>query len=631
MHTKVSLRIMMAGLTTLLVLTTALSALRATPTEARPAAQPESECGMTVDGTLIGGTTDGCSGEVALKVEPFCPVCPGGINVVFIQHAVAPQHGWQNEQSARAFDTMVRMKDPSAVLKVGVIHYDERGHRVVYDPTRESSPDPSRMRNEVRKTGSGYEPNAVTIEDAAGEGVRLLQKMGRDAPRGSSPCEFVIIFGYTKSHYAHMEAAMLAAADKLKRYTYFVGCPQIPGTWYCRNTRKMARNLRDHTEYSESGKLEQMVRRKMGEFDGGERARTLTLSQLVPSGLDFIPGGGATDDIVPEVEAIDDGTLLTWIWNDSYQLDQAEYTATYKVTTPGEATAAYTLTGSAQLIDSRRRVKEMPMPDLAISMGICITPTPTPTDTPTPTRTNTPTPTPTPTQTNTPTPSTYIIYLPIARQDPDECIPELIYADAVLVLDMSTSMYRETRGGRTKHEAALAAARTFVDQLKFTGDLLGRHDRVGIAGFNDRAWTAIGLSNDADEVDAAVDSLLDSVDQGTRLDLALLQGQSVLDATERIDDNRPVLILLTDGLPNRVPLHPETGRQEETVLEAAQAAKDAGTRVFTIGLGDPADVAHELLKAAASSPDDFYYAPDGEDLEAIYRQIAGRITECPEP
>ena len=628
---SVHLRALAAILTTAFILAAGVTALPAAPTEARPAALIDSVCGMSVTNTLVAGTFDGCSGEVALSVEPYCPVCPGGINVVFIQHSKAPQSGWQNEQSARAFDMMLRMKDPDAELKVGVIHYNESSVRVAFDPTGGSKSDVSRMRNELRRTTNGYEPNALNITKAARDGVTLLRKMGRGAPPGSKPCEFVVIFGYTKSHYADMERAMLDAADILKRFTYFVGCPQIPGSWYCRNTRKMARSAREHTEYSDSGKLEDMTRRKMSEFDTGDKARTLTLSQLIPTGLDFVPGGSASLEVVPEVESVAEGTQLTWIWNDSYQLESSAYTATYKISSPGEATAAYTLSGSAQLIDSRRRVKELPMPDMGITMSICVTPTPTPTDTPTPTPTDTPVPTATPTNTLTPTPSTYVIYLPISRLDPEECIPELIYADAVLVLDMSTSMYRETRSGRTKHQAALAAARTFVEQLTLDGDVLGRHDRVGIAGFNDTAWTATDLSSDGDAIDGAIESLLERIDQGTRLDLALQQGQAILDASERIDDNKPILILLTDGLPNRVPLHPETGRQEETVLDAATAAKEAGTRVFTIGLGDPSDVAHELLEEAASSSEDFYYAPDGDDLEAIYRQIAGRITECPEP
>jgi hypothetical protein len=35
-----------------------------------------------------------------------------------------------------------------------------------------------------------------------------------------------------------------------------------------------------------------------------------------------------------------------------------------------------------------------------------------------------------------------------------------------------------------------------------------------------------------------------------------------------------------------------------------------------------------MLEAAASEPSMYYYAPDGEDLADIYRQIAGRITDC---
>ena len=488
MPVTINSRAIAALLTMTFILVAGLAALRAAPaTQASPAAQRVSACGMSVTGTLIAGTFDGCSGEVALSVEPSCPVCPGGINAVFIQHSKAPQQGWQNEQSASAFDAMVRMKSPETRLKIGVVHYDEASSRVVFDPSS-GAIDESRMRDELKRTVAGYQPNALTIRDAARDGVRLMRKLGNDTPRGTVPCEFMVIFGYTKSHFLGMETAMLEAAKTLNSYTYFVGCPQIPGTEYCRNTRKMVRSLRDHTEHKDSGKLADMVRRTMSDFDDGAKARTLTLSQLIPPGLDLVTGGAATLDVVPEVEAVPEGTKLTWVWADSFELETREYTATYKVSTPGEATASYTLTGGAQLIDSKRAVLELPMPDLGITMSICVTPTPTPTDVPTSTPTeppDTPVPTPTSTNTLTPTPSSYAIYLPIARLDPEECIPELIYADAVLVLDMSTSMYRETRSGRTKHEAAMAAARTFVEQLTFVGDALGRHDRVGIAGFND--------------------------------------------------------------------------------------------------------------------------------------------------
>ena len=90
-----------------------------------------------------------------------------------------------------------------------------------------------------------------------------------------------------------------------------------------------------------------------------------------------------------------------------------------------------------------------------------------------------------------------------------------------------------------------------------------------------------------------------------------------------------MLILLTDGLPNRVPTPEGGGRQEDTVLAAASAAKAAGTRLFAVGLGETGDVFESLLDGVASGPGDFFMAPDGEDLAGIYRGIAGRLTGCP--
>lgn len=157
-----------------------------------------------------------------------------------------------------------------------------------------------------------------------------------------------------------------------------------------------------------------------------------------------------------------------------------------------------------------------------------VTPSPTATDTPTVTLT----PSPTASITPTPTPSVYTIYLPMAGNEP--CVPEAIHTDAVLVIDMSTSMYRPTRTGRTKHAAALDAAKHFVSLLVLEPDRTGGRDRVGVVGFNDRAWTAIDLSDDRMRVVGAIDGLLGQVQEGTRLDLAIHEGQAVLDRTPRV-------------------------------------------------------------------------------------------------
>jgi hypothetical protein len=61
-------------------------------------------------------------------------------------------------------------------------------------------------------------------------------------------------------------------------------------------------------------------------------------------------------------------------------------------------------------------------------------------------------------------------------------------------------------------------------------------------------------------------------------------------------------------------------------LEAAALAKAEGSVIFTIGLGE--DVERDALREIASRPEFFRWAPDGEDLGAVYERIAGEIP-CP--
>ena len=263
------------------------------------------------------------------------------------------------------------------------------------------------------------------------------------------------------------------------------------------------------------------------------------------------------------------------------------------------------------------------------------TSTPTPTDTPTPT--STPTPTHTPTPTPTPTPVPLPIYLPQALRN--LCVPRVGGADVVLVLDLSTSMQRETRDGRTKLESALAAAGDFVGRLDLgdgdegiarpVGDLSGG-DRAALVGFNSEGWVEVPLTDDRAALESGLERLRARTSPGTRLDLAFSTAGEALASGARGGDALPVVIVLTDGLPSEVPTPAPRGTQEEMVLAAADALKaTTGARVFTIGLGLSDDVLDALLRQAATRPGDFYFAPDGEDLAGIYREIAGRVVGCP--
>ncbi|WP_418283812.1 VWA domain-containing protein [Halorubrum sp. DTA46] len=89
-----------------------------------------------------------------------------------------------------------------------------------------------------------------------------------------------------------------------------------------------------------------------------------------------------------------------------------------------------------------------------------------------------------------------------------------------------------------------------------------------------------------------------------------------------------VMVFLTDGQANRR-YNPNgsvtsSGNHNQAAIDAAQAAKDAGIRVFTIAYGTGADL--QLMQNMASSPDDAYDAGDINAIQQVFGQIAGSIT-----
>jgi Mg-chelatase subunit ChlD len=311
---------------------------------------------------------------------------------------------------------------------------------------------------------------------------------------------------------------------------------------------------------------------------------------------------------------------------------------------------------------------------------VVVAPTPTPTDSPPPTQTSTPGPTPSPTATPETTPSptrtrppsqtpeptvtptgtrppsltpeppatltatpigpspspsstaTRTSVTPVATPDGYSIYVIIVfnsacfkrYTDVSLVIDASTTMSEPSENGRIKLEEAKDAARAFVEQLQLDPDLKGRHDQASIVWYNDTSGVAQPLTNDHDKLLAAIDGIQPV--EGSRIDLGLQQGHRGL-LTEyephRILANTPAIVLLSDGLPNRVPTPVPIGPQEETVAAAADAAKRDGIAVYSVGYGT--NVHEPLLRRVASQPDQYFFAPTGSDLEAIYRSIAGDL------
>jgi Mg-chelatase subunit ChlD len=257
-------------------------------------------------------------------------------------------------------------------------------------------------------------------------------------------------------------------------------------------------------------------------------------------------------------------------------------------------------------------------------------PYPTPTAPPelptaTPTATASATPSPTPTDPPEPPPEPEPVYLPIAVVHP--CQDVELYADVVLVMDVSTSMNWPTRDSRPKLAASVEAAKLFAAQMRFVPDATGECDRMAVVGFNRRAWLEQPLTNDEAAVIRALDRLSDRQAEFTRLDLAIATGTDALLSADPRPANTRVLVLLTDGLPNQVP-YADDGTMATTVKMHADSAKAEGIRIYTIGVGDPGHIDESLLKAVASDPYMYFHEPDAEDLRRAYDEIAGTL-RCP--
>ncbi len=266
----------------------------------------------------------------------------------------------------------------------------------------------------------------------------------------------------------------------------------------------------------------------------------------------------------------------------------------------------------------------------------------TPTSSPTPTATASLTPSQTPSSTATctatrvpsatPTQRPRPVYLPLALRE--SCAKRQLHADVVLVIDVSTSMRRLAGDGQPKLAAVQAAARAFVDRMDLAASSDAAGDSVAVVAFNDRVWLEQALTGNRRLLFAAIDGLGARLAEGTRLDLALEGGMAALRDPGRRPENTAVIVLLTDGLPNRVPTPTPWGSQEDTVLAAARRARDAGIRIYAIGVGraDAPDLADrinpELLRQVASSPRMYYETWSAEELAAIYREIAYTIG-CP--
>jgi Ca-activated chloride channel family protein len=141
--------------------------------------------------------------------------------------------------------------------------------------------------------------------------------------------------------------------------------------------------------------------------------------------------------------------------------------------------------------------------------------------------------------------------------------------DIVLVLDVSYSMKAEDFGGADRFRGARQVLARFAEGTT--------NDRLALVVFATQAFTQCPLTLDREMVGRLIDGVEMGLISGdsTAIGMALATAASRL---ERSTSKSKVIILLTDGENNAGSVAP---------LDAAQACKALGVRLYTVGIGKP--------------------------------------------
>jgi len=183
--------------------------------------------------------------------------------------------------------------------------------------------------------------------------------------------------------------------------------------------------------------------------------------------------------------------------------------------------------------------------------------------------------------------------------------------DVMMVMDVSGSMGYNSP---TRLSQAKIAANSFIDNLR-------SEDQSGLVSFS---WTASlnkKLSNNHAATQSIINGLVASgaTNIGEAIDKA---NQELISAGASLSIAK-VEILLTDGRANQPNGDGSSENPADIALVLAKSLEAAGNgiTIFTIGLGSDVN-ANMLSSVAKNTGGKYYFAPTGNDLDAIFNQIA---------
>ncbi len=178
--------------------------------------------------------------------------------------------------------------------------------------------------------------------------------------------------------------------------------------------------------------------------------------------------------------------------------------------------------------------------------------------------------------------------------------------DIVFAIDESGSMVSNDGSGIRK-----TAAKNMVDQLRPL-------DRFGVVGFNHEAKKYQQLTEDKNAAKSAIDQLGNNggtmVSEGLQIALNEIKDRSY--------NNHKIIVLLTDG---------DSPDSAQSLALADQAAKD-GVMIYTIGLGNTANINVPVLTDIAQKTNGTYYhALNAPQLTNIFATITQTVNSLREP
>ena len=187
--------------------------------------------------------------------------------------------------------------------------------------------------------------------------------------------------------------------------------------------------------------------------------------------------------------------------------------------------------------------------------------------------------------------------------------------DVALSLDRSGSMKSESANPPEPWSSVKQTAEDFVNTLQ-TGD------NVAVVSFGDTATVESALSGDLGKTISTIDTLtLGTTSEQTDIGDGLAAAQSQL--ASATDSNKKIIILLTDGVPNKPTQSGDSAYPTTYAQSVAGDLEASGTALYTIGLGKAVDA--NFLQSLVPNNSYYFFAPTENDLSGIYNQISSSL------